>query len=483
MVGIGLAGWATSAPSANASRAAWSELARLLPGRLVKPDDPRYAALATPRNLRYAALMPRAVALCDDARDVATAIRWATRTQTPFAIRGGGHNYIDASSSQGLLISTRQMKRASVKGSRLHVQAGVLNADVTALLSQGGAGTHVLPTGTCPNVGVVGLTLGGGISPNSPWAGLAADRLRSATMVTAHGGIVTADAQHHADLFWALRGSAGGNLGIVTDLVYDLAEVPVARATTFRLTYPGAETAVAVASAWQSIRRLDHRVLGGSCSFRTTSDGQSSRVRAQVLLSETDARSLMAPLLSITGVQAEVTERTWWDTNAWYQTPVSPSNTFWDRSLYLDTDLSDDVLAQAFEHIGRFPLGQGSYGTLALFGWVGGRVRDVPAHATAYVHRNATSLLELTTGWPDPTGAREWPAPVPPAVHEWMVALWDLVYPHSTGESYQNFADPGLTDPATAYYGTNLDRLKRVKARWDPRGVFTHSQAVPLPSR
>lgn len=102
---------------AQAANTAWKELSRLLPGRLVRPNDPRYADLSTPRNLRYAALRPKAVALCTDARDVAMAIPWARRTGTPFAVRGGGHNYTDASSSKGLIISTRDMSKTTLAGS------------------------------------------------------------------------------------------------------------------------------------------------------------------------------------------------------------------------------------------------------------------------------------------------------------------------------------------------------------------------------
>lgn len=182
------------------------------------PGQHPYAALATPRNLRYAALMPKAVAQCRNAEEIATAIAWARRTETPFALRGGGHNYADASSSRGLIISARRMKCASLKGTTLRAQAGVQNADLARLLPQGGNSTLLLPGGTCPNVGVVGLTLGGGIGPNAPWAGLTADRLREVTMVTATGDVVTANARENADLFWALRGAAGGNFGAVTDL-------------------------------------------------------------------------------------------------------------------------------------------------------------------------------------------------------------------------------------------------------------------------
>lgn len=466
------------APPAYARGMRWATLKKRLRGHLVMPGDPRFDELATPRNLRYAALMPQAIALCADADDVAAAVRWARDTGTPFAIRGGGHNYIDASSSRGLVISTRAMTRASTHESILDVQAGVRNADLAKLLPQGGQGAYLLPGGTCPQVGVAGLTLGGGIGPNAPWAGLTTDRLREATMVTADGDIVTANAHRNADLFWGLRGAAGGNFGVVTDLTYDMVDIPVTRATTFVLTYDAASAAQA-AIAWQAIRAANVRDLGGSWLASQNASGFTSRVKAQVLLDEDDARSLMAPLLALPAISTEVIERTWWDTYAWHATPVSPSNTFWDRSLFAKDDLSPDVANQVIEVVRRFPHVNGGYGAFVIAGWVGGRVNDMPAQRTAYVHRDAQALLEFGSGWPSTPGPTVWPTPVPPRIRDWMNELWDMIHPHTTGRSYQNFPDPGLTDWAHAYYGANLRRLSKIKSAWDPDNVFTYSQGVP----
>lgn len=82
-------------------------------------------------------------------------------------------------------------------------------------------GTHFfsLAIGTAPCVGVVGATLGGGISPNQGYMGLLIDLLKEAQVVTSTGDVVTASRHENPDLFWALRG-AGPNFGIVTSATY-----------------------------------------------------------------------------------------------------------------------------------------------------------------------------------------------------------------------------------------------------------------------
>ena len=476
----GLAVSCTTTPAATRSaQTAWADLKRQLRGAVVRPGDPDYGDLATPRNLRFAATMPEAVVLCTDPEDVAATVGWARKTNTPFAIRGGGHNYADASSSRGIIISTRRMNGTNLDGTRLQAGAGVRNADLAKLLPRAGEGRLLLPGGNCPAVGVAGLTLGGGIGPNAPWAGLTSDRLRSATMVTADGSIVTASENVNPDLFWGLRGGAGGNFGVVTDLEYELVEVPVTRATTGMFVFKGDDAILASGLAFQRVRSAAERIATGTWSGKP----DSAKLRMQVLAGESEARDLLAPLLAIRGVKAEITERPWWDCYRWYVVAPTPAYSFWDRSLYADEYLSDDALGAALEVVRRLPTNDDPQrqGAVGLFGWVGGAVSDIGADATAYVHRPARMLIEMSSGWRTPPDPAEPITPVPSDVRTWMEELWEVLLPHSTGRSYQNFPDPHLRNWASAYYGDNLMRLEGIKVTWDPEGVFTHSQSIPPP--
>ena len=454
-------------------------LSQTLAGPVLFPGDAMFSELSLPRNLRFASTVPRAVALCRDADDVAKALLWAQETETPFAIRGGGHNYMLASTSPGLIISTRLMNRAKFSGSSLEVEAGILNRDLGRVLVNGGRGELILPGGNCPNVGLTGVTLGGGIGPNAPWAGLAADRLKAVTMVTSSGNTVTASANTNPDLFWALRGSAGGNLGIVTNLEYSLLPIPISRATTFRVAWSGVAAALRVVTGWQKLKAAEPRLISGTCSVSRVESDIRTSIRGQVLADGGVARELLAPLIQDQSVAIEVTELPWWDVYAWYVTRPSPNYSFWDRSLFADQDLPEAAIVEIIEICRKFPRsGIDRRGSFTLFGWVGGAVSDTSPQATAYVHRNARALIEVSVGWPSTrmlTGQIE---PIPSDIRAWSDELWSAFFPYTTGRSYQNFPDPDLKNSQQAYYGENLERLRSIKRRWDPGNVFRYPQSI-----
>ena len=148
LAAAGLAVSCTTTPAPiRSAETAWTDLTRQLRGSVVRPGDADFSMLATPRNLRFAATVPEAVVLCAGPDDVAATVSWARKTNTPFAIRGGGHNYTDGSISRGIIISTRRMNSTQMDGTTLRAEAGVRNADLANLLPQAATAGCCCPAG------------------------------------------------------------------------------------------------------------------------------------------------------------------------------------------------------------------------------------------------------------------------------------------------------------------------------------------------
>jgi len=164
---------------------------------------------------------PAAVALPESARDVGAIVRWARERGLRVAPQGTGHNAHPLGSlAHTVLLKTERMRGVAIdaRAQRARVEAGVLWAEVTEAAAEHGLAALA---GSSPDVGVVGYTLGGGVSWLSRRYGLAANSVTAIELVNAEGELVRADADQNADLFWALRGG-GGSFGVVTALEFAL---------------------------------------------------------------------------------------------------------------------------------------------------------------------------------------------------------------------------------------------------------------------
>src|SRR5690348_4676689 len=203
-----------SAESSRNRTAPWQALAAALRGQLLRPDHPDYE---TRRRVWNGAIdrHPLAIACCADADDVCAAVQFAARDHLPMTVRGGGHNVAGLAVRDGaLMLDLGPMNHVEVDAQAriARVEGGALWRDVdTAAQAHGLATTG----GFVSTTGVGGYTLGGGVGWLMRRAGLAIDNLLEADVVLADGRSIVASQNQHADLFWGLRGGAGG-LGVVT---------------------------------------------------------------------------------------------------------------------------------------------------------------------------------------------------------------------------------------------------------------------------
>ena len=464
----------------------WQTLQGGIAGEVVLPGSPAYQELPKPFNARFQDVRPQAVVRCATPQDVAETISFARRHGLACATRSGGHCFAGCSVTRGLVIDVTPMRSISVAGGVAAVGAGARLGAVYESLEQEGL---AIPAGTCPSVGVAGLTLGGGLGILGRNYGVTSDRLLAAQIVLADGRVLDCDEHHEQDLFWALRGAGAGNFGVVTSLV--LGTVPAPQTINFHLVWPPART-TALIEAWQRWAPLAPDEL--AASLKVTAAGEvdqpaSVDVYGALLGTESDATELLDELVVRAGadpISAWVRQLSFVETRRfWADLPVGEDAAAHDphapsaqhpylvaKSEFFRRPLPAEAVAALVENFSQDrPSGESR--ELDFMPW-GGAYNRVPSDATAFVHRHERFQLKhaAVVDPQAPKGARQ-------AAHRWVTRSWASVHRWGSGRVFPNFPDPELEDWAGAYYGPNYQRLVRVKTRYDPAGFFHFHQSLP----
>ncbi|EFC79635.1 FAD-binding oxidoreductase [Parafrankia sp. EUN1f] len=198
------------------------------PRGLLVAGDPGFDLARKPWNLAVEQ-RPAAIAHPADATEVAAVVRLAAASRLRVAAQATGHGAGALGPLDDVvLLRTSRLTGVALdaRARRARVGAGTRWLDVVP--PAGGQGLAALH-GSSPDVGVVGYSLGGGLSWYGRALGLAANSVTAVELVTADGTLVRVDAEHEPDLFWALRGG-GGSFGVVTALEFALYPISTAYA-------------------------------------------------------------------------------------------------------------------------------------------------------------------------------------------------------------------------------------------------------------
>lgn len=217
-----------------------------LTGRLTTPTDAAWDTARTAWNLAVDQ-QPIAVVQAETAADVAATVDFARRAGLQVAPQGTGHNAAPLGDlSRTVLLKTDRMRGITVDPAArtARVEAGVLCQELSEAAAPHGLAGLV---GSSPDVGIVGYTVGGGLSWFGRKHGLSCSSVVAAEVVTADGVQRRVDAENDPELFWGLRGG-GGSLAVVTALEVRL--VPLTTVQAGALFWP-AERGDDVWRAWR----------------------------------------------------------------------------------------------------------------------------------------------------------------------------------------------------------------------------------------
>jgi len=443
-----------------------------LRGNVLLPQDADYEQA---RKIWNAMIdkRPAMIVRCAGAADVRTAVDFARERGLPLAVRGGGHNIAgSALVNDGLVIDLSGMRSVQVaphKG-RAWVEGGALLRDVDHETQAYGLAT---PLGINSTTGVGGLTLGGGFGWLTRKYGLAVDNLMAADIVTASGERLHIDRDHHADLFWAIRGG-GGNFGVVTTFEFALHPVgPMVSAGL--IVFPFAEARSLLRSYRDYVEALDENisvwaVLRGAPPLPFLPESvHGTGIVALAFFSPQPPEQVQDALATVRGFGSPIGEHVGAVPYAAWQQAfdpllVPPARNYW-KSHNFNT-LSDAAIDVVVDYAGRLPSTQSEI----FLGLIGGAANTRPPDETAYPHRAALYAMNVHTRWDTPAEDA--------ACLAWAREFFKAAAPHAAGGVYINFLNEDEVDRIAEAYGPNYDRLRQIKAQYDPNNVFRTNQNI-----
>ena len=449
-----------------------SRPARALDGKIITPEHARFDEARRAWNLTVDQ-RPAAVVFPESAQDVAAAVLFARQHGLRVAAQGTGHNAGPLGSLQDtILLKTERMRGVQIdpKACLARVEAGAVWLEVVEAAAQHGLAALA---GSSPDVGVVGYTLGGGMSFLARKYGLSANAVRAIELVTADGRLVRCDRESEPDLFWALRGG-GGSFGVVTAIELELFQIKHAYAGV--LFYP-IERGSEVLHAWRELTHDD------SVPVELTTVGRFLRlppipeipealrgksfviVEAFHVGEQAQADELLAPLRALGPVNDTIGMVPMPALSHLHMDPEQPVPGFGDGLMVAELPQEAvDAFVEVAGQNARFPL------LTVELRHLGG--------ALGRPHRTHGALSSIDAQY-SLFAAGMVPAPeleAPARAH--VQAVKTALGPWAASHMYLNFAET-QGDPARFWTQQAYHRLRRIKAAVDPDDLIRSNHPVP----
>ena len=418
---------------------------------------------------RRPALIVRAAATAD----AVAVVHYARENGLDLAVRGGGHSAPGfGTCGGGVVLDLGLINNVFVDRVKktARIGGGATWGDVDHATHAFGLATT---GGIISTTGVGGLTLGGGMGHLTRGCGLSCDNLVSAEVVTADGRILVASEHENEDLFWALRGGSG-NFGVVTSLelalhgvetiyggpmLYEVDDAPAVM-QAYDEYIQNAPDQLGAFFGWQLAPPLpfipEDRHGGVFCAMVTCWSGRPEQ-----------GEQALKPFRDVAEVKAEMVGPMPYPAlnSAFDGLYPKGIRQYWKADFV--RDLPGEAIAAHLEHGPRTPTASS---TMHMYP-INGAAARVGADETAFGHRDARYAMIIISAWPDPADDD--------ANSQWVRNYYSAVHPYSGTEGgYVNFM--GVDDAARApqNYGRTYERLRQVKATYDPDNLFHLNQNI-----
>jgi FAD/FMN-containing dehydrogenase len=453
----------------TAARLPLAGLEERLDGDLVVPGDDAYADARRVWN-GMVNEYPAAVAHCRTVSDAIACVEFARARDVPASVRSGGHSVSGASVvSNGLVVDCSLMEwvRVTPDARTARVGPGVTWGTLDRATQSFGLAT---PGGVFSDTGVAGLTLGGGTGYLTPKHGFTSDNLRAVDVVTGTGDLVTADRTRHEDLFWAARG--GGTPGVVTAFEFDLH--PLDHDVLYLESWLPQERAPEGLRAYRAYQRDAaseacvspyYARVPATEQFPAERAGDLALVIAGVYAGDPDAgrREFEWIRDRDDAFAASADEFGYVALQTMLDDDFPAGRRYYWKSVPV-TELTDDAISVLQDAATAAP---SPLSTVVVWP-MHGAVEAVPRSASPVVGRRADVVLNVEAAWDDPEAT--------PANVEWVRDTCERLRDAAAiPGTLPNFAGGAASDAGDVYAG-HADRLRAVRSRYDPDGVFTYER-------
>ena len=434
-----------------------------LTGEVVRAGDLGYEAARIGWNRLYSRY-PEAIVFCRDTHDVVNAVEWARTEGIALRARSGRHSLDGWSSVDGgLVIDVSRMKSVTIDETArtATVGTGLTQKETVPALGQRG---FVIPTGSEGGVGLGGVVLGGGFGLLTRNLGLASDNLLAAEVMVADGPrsakVVEASESTNPDLLWACRGGGGGNFGIATSYTLKLHELSGVEFAIVRWT--GHDDLGAILRTWQRDAPVADERLTSALEI------DSSAIELSAVMhggSRDELNDELASVLAIGKPEVTYMNDPW--PTIYKNVDRAPDLPFWKfYSQFVTRPFPDEAIDLVIRFMANTPSAPCNFFCSSF----GGAVRHAPPGGSAFPHRDALFYCEPGAAWDDPA--------LNSKALGWAADFWRALRPFGEG-AYVNVPNAPASDWEREYYGSNRERLREVKAKYDPANVFCFEQSVP----
>ncbi|MGA5118700.1 FAD-binding oxidoreductase [Streptomyces pseudogriseolus] len=543
LAGTAVAIAATALETGPAATAATAATGAAPDAVTVLPGDPRYADLVVGNNSRWVA-RPDSVRLVRTTEQVVQAVQEAVDGNKRISVRSGGHCYADFvfNPEVRVVIDTSLLDTVGYDERLKAFEVGAGSTLLHAYESLFKGWGVTIPGGMCYSVGMGGHISGGGYGMLSRRHGLTVDHLYAVEVVVvdangkARSVVATREADDpNRDLWWAHTGGGGGNFGVVTRYWFRSPDA-IGNGPASLLPKPPEEVLVsALALPWSELNKVSfvslvrkfgawHEKNGSAgssaaslCSFlmmnhkANGSIGLLTQIDATVpdarkvlddflaevtaSLSDTAVRPMSEPVGELGALPDLFTPQAlpWLHSvkllGTSNPTLTNPTLRGHHKSAYLRKNVTEAQAAAMYRHLTRTD--HENPASMVVLLSYGGKINTVASGDTASVQRDSVFKGLFQSFW---AGAENDAANI-----GWTRDVYGEVFSSgggypvpgpATDGCYINYPDADITDPKvntsgvpwyTLYYKDNYPRLQRIKAAYDPRNIFRHSQSITLP--